>query len=158
MRKHIALILIALFLLALTGCTKQQDIQFYYPRTEIQYGVADGVIAVESRNIPPEDQDLEYLLKLYLEGPISQDLYAPFPVGTSLISFISDESSLVLTLSDSFSELQNLEYTITCAGICATCFGLTDAESVTIISGETSITMTRQGLSFQDQSWQNSHD
>ena len=155
MRKGITLCLSVIIILSLLGCDKQQDIRFYYPRNEIQYGVADGVISGETREISPEENNLEYLLKLYLEGPVSLDLYAPFPAGTSLISFISDKSSLVLTLSDSFSELQNLEYTIACASIAATCFDLTDVQTVTIHAAETSITIDRQGLMFWDQSWQN---
>lgn len=152
MKRILSLFLAILILFGLTGCKKETKIDFYYPRVEIQYGSSDGVIAAESREISGENQSLEYLLKLYLEGPVSQDLRNPFPAGTALGSVTLDNNLLTLTLSESFSKLESMDYTIACACLATTGFALTDADTITILSGNTSITLTPKIVSLMDDS------
>ena len=149
MRKTICLVL-ALLLLSTCGCKNKEDVHFFYPRTEIRYDVADGVITSEPRDIGADDIDLTYTLKLYLEGPISQDLRSPFPRGTSLESLSYAGGQLFLVLSEPFAALENLDYMIASACLASTCFDLTDAETVTIKTKYTSITLTRENLVLED--------
>jgi len=151
MKKWISLLLAVLLVFCLYGCRKDDSIQFYYPRTEIQYGVSDGVIAAENRNIEGTDRSLEFLLKLYLEGPVSQELRSPFPKGTALVSLSKTENTVFITLSEPFEMLENLDYIIACASVASTCFALTDADSVTITTEQTELTLTRENLSLADQ-------
>ena len=150
MKKWISLLLTVLILLSCSGCQRNQKADFYYTRGEIQYGIADGVISGETRNLPGDDKDLEFLLKLYLEGPVSKELVNPFPKGTSLLSLVQTDKTIFLTFSDAFAQQESLEYIISCACIASTCFSLTDAYTVTIVSNETSITMTRENLILSD--------
>ena len=151
MKRQISIFLVFLLVFSLFGCQKSEQILFYYPRTEIRYGVSDGVIAVEERDIEDGSTDLSFLLKLYLEGPVSQELRSPFPRGTALEDLTLDESTIIITLSEPFGMLENLEYIIACACVASTCFGLTDAEAVTIFAGQTEMTLTRNNLSLTDQ-------
>ena len=152
MKRIFSLILCLLLVFCLAGCQKKESVQFYYLRSEVQYGLADGVIASESREISLEGTSLEYLLKLYLEGPVSQELRSPFPAGTALVSLSRNDTQLTVTLSEVFSRLENVNYTVACACVASTGFSLTDAESVTILSGDTVITLTRNNVSFWDES------
>lgn len=152
MKRILSIILALLILFSFAGCTAENEILFFYPRAEIQYGNAGGVIVSESREVSGENLSLEYLLKLYLEGPISQELQNPFPSGTALLSFVLENKQLTLTLSESFSKLENMDYTIACACLANTGFSLTDAESITILSGNHSITLTPDVISLIDNS------
>lgn len=150
MKKWISLLLVILLVFGLWGCRKEETIPFYYPRAEIQYGIDNGVIAAEDRNIEGSDQSLEFLLKLYLEGPISQDLRSPFPKGTALENLDRDGDTIIITLSEPFGMLENLEYIIACASVASTCFDLTDSDTVTIIAGQSEMTLTRDNLVLTD--------
>jgi len=150
MKKGICLLLSLLLLAGTCGCSQTDDIRFYYPRSEVQYGIPDGVIASETRDMSRDDFDLTYLLKLYLEGPISQELYSPFPRGTALESLSYAGGQLFVVLNESFATLENLDYLIACACIASTCFDLTDAETVTVKTMHTSITLTPESLVLED--------
>lgn len=156
MKKRLSLLLIFALLISLAGCSPAQgNIRFYYPRSEIQYGQADGVIASESREAPGHEEDLTYLLMLYLEGPISQELTSPFPEGTTLQQLDIQENALSIVLSDALSQLDAMDYTIACACLAQTCFGLGEFDSVTVSStlpGSTSITLTPDSVMFSDNS------
>ena len=152
MKRIVSFILCLLIWFCMAGCNQAQKVSFYYPRTEIQYGISDGVIAAEARELSDSEYNLEYILKLYLEGPVSQDLHTPFPAGTALISVSIEEGQLTLTLSESFQQLENLEYTMACTCIASTCLSLTDAKSVTILSGDSMITLTQDTVSLWDES------
>ena len=146
MKKSLSLILVFVLMLGLFGCDKQETYQFYYPRSEILYGVSDGVIAPEERSIERSDPSLDFLLKLYLEGPVSQNLRTPFPKGTALTGLKMQEDSISVLLSPSFNLLEDLDYVIACACIASTCFALTDANSVTVATGQNEMTLTRNAL------------
>jgi hypothetical protein len=158
MKQWISLILCLVILLSFSGCETESNVLFFYPRAEIQYGVADGVVAAEARDLADKKEDLEYLLKLYLEGPVSQELKSPFPFGTGLESVVMEDKHITLVLSETFSTLENLEYTIACACVASTCFSLTDAESVSISSGMTALILTRDNYSLWDRSSEQSLD
>ena len=107
MKKCLSLILVLVLMLGLIGCKKQQTFSFYYPRTEILYSVNDGAIAPEERKVEVSDPSLDFLLKLYLEGPVSQDLRTPFPKGTALTGLKFQEDSIYVLLSPSFNLLED---------------------------------------------------
>lgn len=149
MRKAICLLLTLLLLLGTCGCSQTDELRFYYPRSEVQYGIPDGVIVSEVRSIEGKDADLTFLLKLYLEGPISHGLYSPFPQGTALESLSYAGGQLFIVLSESFTSLENMDYMIACVCIASTCFGLTDADTVTVKTQHTSISLTPDSLMLE---------
>lgn len=152
MKKYFALLLTFL-LLPMTGCAQKADMQFYYPCTEIQYGNTDGVISNEARTAPGHEEDLIYLMKLYLEGPLSQNLYSPFPKGTLLQSLTQEDSSIHIKLSGQLDTMSGLDYTIACACIASTCFDLTDAQAVTVSTDQPDgpeMTLNRDSVALYD--------
>lgn len=151
MKKGICLICALLLLLCLVGCKSRDTVSFYYPRTQVQYGTPDGILAAEERELPVGQYDLEYLLKLYLEGPVSQELYAPFPKGTALLSVSVQDGTATVLLSEPFEAQENLEHMIACAAIASTCFSLTEADRVSIQAGDFSIILSRDTLVLTEQ-------
>lgn len=158
MKKWTILLLTLLILLSITGC-RGQDEQFlyFYPRAEYTFGAPDAVIVSESREAPGHEDDLEYLLTMYLEGPLDASLVSPFPQGTSLEGFTYSDSTLYVTLNGVYARLDGMEHTIASACIAYTCFDLTAADTVVIkcsseIYGNKSVTLRRDSLLLTDDS------
>lgn len=158
MKRLICMLLITALLAVFPGCSEADgdSVSFYYLRTELSYSTEDGVIAPEARAISGSREDLNYLLRLYLEGPLTDMMTSPFPVGTQLISVEQEDSSLLLELSGEFAALEGIDLTMAGACLASTCFALTDAEAVQITAGtpedNISITLTRNSLTLLDDS------
>lgn len=156
MKKRCALL--CCMLLMLCGCTaKNDDILFYYPRKDFSYGTQDGVIASETREAPGHEEDLDYLLTMYLEGPLDPSLHSPFPRGTALEGFTYSDATMYVTLSEAFAQLEGIDHTIASACLAYTCFHLTAAEKVVIKCnsedyGNRSITLSRDAMILYDDS------
>lgn len=156
MRKLLSIVLILSLLIPFAGCADSgKDILFYYPRKQVLYGQADGVISAEERDVPGREQDLQYLLLLYLEGPLSQELYTPFPKGTTIKQFEIQEKALRLVLSDDFEQLEGLDYTIACTCIAQTCFGLGSFDTVEVTFGSNTMILTPRTMALVDNSASN---
>ncbi|MBQ8621711.1 MAG: GerMN domain-containing protein [Oscillospiraceae bacterium] len=159
------IILLLCFLLTLSACAQPnpaQDIRdpvsFFYLRTAFSYGQQDAVIVCEQREADGHREDLEYLLSLYIQGPIGEGLESPFPSGLRLIEAAVLEDTVFVTLSSRFSTLSDMDMTLACACLTKTCLSLTDARQVTIsCDGQTlgssfSITLTEDDLLLLDTS------
>ena len=59
-------------------------------------------------------------------------------------------SGITLYLSDTAATMDDMEYSLACTCLSLTCLDLTDAASVTITSGNRSITMNRNTLTLFD--------
>lgn len=157
--------LILLLVLTLTACafpvnSLSEPVDFYYPRKEKEYiyGSDSSVLATETREAAGHSNDLVYLLALYLQGPTDEMLRTPFPAGTFLISARKEDAAIQVELSSAFVSLAGADQTLACAALAQTCFGCTDAQTVTICATDdkttVSITMDRNGLILSDSSTQ----
>lgn len=154
MKRMTLLLLILCLLLCGCGSSGKESVEFFYLRTSYVYGSEDGVIAAETRE---HSGSLEYLLSLYLRGPLDDGLKSPFPVGCEILEVRQESKSLQLTLDQSLSRLKDLDRTLACACLAKTCFGLTDAQEIRISSGSPeenlfSITISRDSLILEDNS------
>ena len=151
MKKLLCILCLTLLLISATGCQlSTKNYSFYYPRAEVLYGRQDGLIAREVREFPCREMDLESLMILYLEGPLSQILQSPFPNGTTLIQLEVQDENLLLTLSDAFSRLEGLDRTLACASIAKTGFGLGAFTEIIITSAGKTIILTPDTISLTD--------
>ena len=156
MRKIIAFALAAVLLLGLTGCVDTSDTAvFYYTRYEdaYLYGQENAVITGEYRDVSGHRQDLKYLLTLYFHGPTMEYLRSPFPSGMILRSVERRQDTLYVELSASLTMLTGTDLTVACACLARTCFGLSQAEAVSITAeglGIVSMTLTRDSLLLAD--------
>lgn len=140
--------------LLLSGCTLGERLKepanFFYLRCEYQYFSQNGVIASEERETSGHRNDLSYLMALYLMGPADEEMVSPLPKGTRILKAEQDAEGVILQLSDLDSVLSDTDFSLACACLSLTCFELTDSQSVTINSGERSVTMERGTLSLYD--------
>ena len=156
MRKIIALALAVLLMVSLTGCIDTGDTAtFYYTRFEDSYlyGMDNAVIAGEYRDIAGHSGDLKYLLTLYFHGPTTEYLCSPFPSGMVLRSVERQGDTVHVALSASLTMLTGTDLTLACACLARTCFGLSQAEAVSITAeglGIVSMTLTRSSLLLVD--------
>lgn len=146
---------VLIFCILLSGCSVlgerlKEPVSFYYLRSEYQYFVQDGVIASEEREAAGHRNDLSYLLALYLMGPADEELNSPIPRGTKIFNTEQTAEGIVLNLSDLDAALSDADFSLACACLSLTCFELTDSQSVTVNSGERSVTMDRDTLSLYD--------
>lgn len=151
MKKTLSCILIACLLFSLYGCgfSGKTQAEFYYCRTDYQYGTEPGVIQQELRDITGHTKDLSYLISLYLAGPARDELELPFPANTRMLSVEYVTDTVIITLSD-LSALSESRFSIGCACLAMTCLGLTNADYIHILSADRSITLTHNSLTIYD--------
>ncbi len=156
MKRILSALLCLLLMLPCLGCSNgEKSILFYYTRAEFLYGTQDAVIAQEVREAPGHEDDLDYLLNLYLEGPLNQNFISPYPEGTAFQGFTYSDATMYVTLSQEFAQLEGMDHTIAAACMAYTCFQLTAAEKVVIKCnsekyGNRSITLTRESMVLFD--------
>lgn len=137
----------------LCGCSfldSEDAVRFYYVRSSYSYYNDAPVIIAEYRDIAVHRQDLQYLLSLYLMGPVGESAVCPFPKNTRLIGLSADGGKLTLDLTDTTRTLSDSAYSLACACISRTAMELTEVESVTVVSGSRSLTTERDGIMLTD--------
>ena len=155
MKRFIILLLLCCLLLSgcnISGERIKEPVLFYYVRSEYQYFTQDGVIASEEHEASGHREDLSYLLALYLMGPAEEELTSPLPRGTKIQKAEQTPEGSQLQLSCHDDALTDADFSLACACLALTCFGLTDADTVTISIAERSITMGRDTLTIYDSS------
>lgn len=166
MKRFFAAAAITLVCCLLLGCSSfgtgiKEPVTFYYPRSLATYGHEDSIIASELRESSGHTNDPDYLISLYLHGPMDDNLVSPFPQGTSLISLQQEDHILYLTLSDSFANQSSLDISIACACLSKTCFELCNVEQVEIRTasiplGQTqTVVITKDNIQLHDNSAEN---
>ena len=127
---------------------------FYYARQDFAYGTPGGAIGSEQREIRGHEQDLDYLLALYLEGPLDEKLRSPLP-GKSRVRILNLETvgdALHIKLSDLSATMSDSEFTLASACMTRTCLEILNVQAVFIESGDRSVRMNPANLQFYDES------
>jgi ABC-type oligopeptide transport system substrate-binding subunit len=161
MKKWICLLLTLGLCCSLVACGNQEQVQspvdYYYPRTNYTSGSTDSILASEVREAAGHEDDLDYLIKQYLKGPVSPLLRSPFPSGTKLIRMEQNGDTLTIILDSTFAQLTGLDLTIACASLSKTCMALSGATTVQIsadgptLDGERSIIISADSLVLMDE-------
>ena len=155
MKSTLCLILALVLLLCLCGCGEaavKDQATFYYQRIEFDFGNDHAVFVPEVHDVSGHEEDLRYLLSLYLRGPTDQELILPFPNGTILVELEKTETELTVLLSSGASMLAPLDAITACACLAKTCFSISDTEVVHInslptVSGQqVDMTFTRDSI------------
>ena len=152
MKRFICLMLALLLLLLCGGCADSlsKDATFYYCTADYQFGKDTPVILGESRDISGHEGELSYLVALYLAGPSGKKLVSPFPKNTKLVSVQTEDDHVTIELSYLGRQITDSRFVLACACLTLTTMDVTDAQSVTILSGERSITMDAKDLLLYD--------
>lgn len=147
MKRLISLIL--LFGVLLSGCSVgeriKEPVNFYYIRQDYQTEMGE-VISAEVREASGHRYDLAYLLALYAMGPSDSGLKSHLPRNTTILPVEHSEEGLVLSILDDIEAMTDAEYTLTCACLAMTCMEIVDAEQITVICGEKSVTFKADNI------------
>lgn len=133
MKRPAALVLLLAAIICLSGClTSKSDGSptFYYLHKEPTY--TESIIGSEPRLSVEADSDLGYLLALYLSGPISNDLYSPFPKGAAIDSLDRNGETLEITMNSVFGKMTGITLTKACACLALTVFENSEVQVVFI--------------------------
>ena len=126
-----------------TGDDQVQSSFFYLRDPDTyHYGSPEGVISSELRDITGHENELNYLLMLYLKGPLDEALESPFPEGCSILQLTVQAGKLSVTLNPSFATLKGMDLTLACVCLARTCFSLTDVQSIRISAQDVNGTVT----------------
>lgn len=152
MKKTLLVALVFLCLFNTCGCAHNisDKTSFYYCSADYQFGKDASVIQSEVRDISGHEGELSYLISLYLAGPSSKKLESPFPKNIKLISADLENKHLNIELSYWGKQFSEADFVLACACMTLSTMEFADAEQVTIISGEKSITMERADLLLYD--------
>ena len=135
MKRLMSILLAVVILISLSACNRtddslQEPVKFYYCNEEISYNSVSGVICEELREGAAYHGELEKLLKDYLSGPVSSDLYSLLPSGTELISCSVSGSKTALTFSAEFADLSGVQLSTACSCIVLTLHAYAGIETV----------------------------
>lgn len=148
------LAVVLIFVLFLPYQDQKDTVNFYYVRSDFAYGSPNGVIGAEAREVGGHEGELNYLLALYLGGPMNSNLVSAFPPRTPprILSVKTKGNALHIVLSDVSAVMSEGEFTLACACLTKTCLELTNVQAVEIVSGDRSVRMTAANLVFYDES------
>ena len=156
MKRLTALFLTGILLFSVTACSSQQNEQsasFYYCRKDYRYHQEDSVIAPEPRNISEQSNTIHHLMALYFIGPQSDELELPFPPEVKLLLAEKKAHNVYITLSGGKRILDTYQYSLGCACLAMTAFGLTGCSTVFIQCGENVTALTPDDLLLYDNTY-----
>lgn len=139
-----------LLFLFLCGCADNDRVIFYYCPVDYLASRTGSAIAAESRNATGYTENPQFLISLYLTGPLDQELTSAFPAGTKLQSLIINDRQLTVQLHDLPQTISDVEFSLACACMTMTCMGFSDVDSVTILCVNRSVTMDQSILTLSD--------
>lgn len=159
MKRILILILSMALLLTLTGCGEENSrayMDFYYYRTDSAYGVDDGVLVREIRELNAKPDDLTAAMELYLAGPETEGYESPLPNDIRFLSWSKNEDALQLNFNSSLAALTGIELTVTAGCLARTFLGMTGAETLiltadgALLNGSTAFTLSASELMLYD--------
>lgn len=152
MKRTRIIVLLTLISIILSSCGRNpsgfsNSVTYYYRTIEVQYGVPDGVVAGEVREVDVSSDDYEQLISLYLNGPREHNHISPYPAGIYLVQLTMGADRVYVTLSSHLSMLTGSDLMIACACLTRTVLGITGVRSVEI-SAEKGLLNDQQYLVF----------
>lgn len=156
MKRTLRGLLCVLLCLGLFGCRQEEDApiqvpaEFFYPRSTFSYTADETVIGSEHREAAGHEDDIAYLIDLYLRGPQSETLTQPFPIGCRVVSCtLKSDTTLTLVVNDNFAALTGMELSVACVCLAKTLSGLTGADTV-IIQTQTQLLDGKKSITIRD--------
>ncbi len=156
---YLLLILVVVFTLSCCGNKPAEPIKpvnFYYRTVTTTYGADATIITAEARESQGYEDNYQYLIEQYLNGPRTYDCISPFPAGTTMEEFSISSSKVQIMLSTHMSLLSGAELMLACACLTRTVCELTGINTVQIssdggmLNNEESITLTNNSFTYLD--------
>lgn len=159
MKRFLILILCMALCLSQTACASDNSrtyMDFYYYRMDSAYGVDDGVLISEVRDMAAKQDDLTAAMELYLEGPETDGLESPFPDDLRLLSWSKSDDVLELHFNEALAALAGIELTVAGACLARTFLTMTDTQTLlltadgALLNGSTSFSLSEYELMLSD--------
>lgn len=159
MKKLICILLALVMLTGLLGCQGPELLSpgtFYYYRTDTAFSGTDGVLAPEIRELHGIEDDLDAILALYCQGPVTRGLENPIPKGCAVPTYTRSEDALLLHFPRQFADLSGMELTIAAGCLARTLLPLAGVRMLVLtadgalLDGETSMTVRLEDLGLRD--------
>lgn len=136
LKRIIALLMLIACLLSLNACNTSEQLEspvaYYYLRNDVEFDGDNCVIHAEMRESAGFENNITYLLRLYLAGPSSNDYKNPFPYNVNLLSLSYENATLVATFNENFATLFGLDLTLAAVCFARTAMELSGASTVKI--------------------------
>ena len=142
------LLILSLFL---CGCSKDDEVVFYYLPSDYLSEAHSSLLVPESRTVTGYTENLPFLISLYLSGPTDPELASPFPVGTKLYYTTTELPNITVYLQELPENMTDAEYSLACACLSMTVMKLAGAETVTVVCGNQSVTIDPSMLILYDE-------
>ena len=160
MKRWILTLLVLSLALVCAGCSlfsggKQENVVFYYEQSTYQYGEPDAVICGEERDITGHRGDYQYLLSLYMMGPLSDTLRTPFPAGMQILDVSVRMDLIRITVSEDLNTLSDSRRSLALACLAMTGLELSGQESIVIVCGDEHVVLDRTMFTLVDSSANN---
>lgn len=161
MKRLICVILILALTAGLTGCRTENlrsPTRFYYYRGNPVFAGTDGIISPETRELAGMETDLDAILELYFQGPVSRELESLIPDGCPVPQWDQEGDTLRLHFTEDLATLSGVELTIAAACLTRTFLELTGCSTLILtadgsrLNGETAMVLTLDGLILRDDS------
>ena len=154
MKRTLCILICVIMLFLLAGCQAPDNnlVRFYYCRNPQSnfYFEEDSVIHAELRDLAGHRKDLQYMLGLYLAGPMDEDLITSFSKQTRLLSVQQEGDNILIELSDHTKALSDSDFSLFCACLTLTCMDFIQCQSVTVSSGDRTVAMNQSNIILQD--------
>ena len=154
MKQILSLILTVLLLTGLLGCDSSaiDPVSFYYCREpeSFVYFKEDSVVCVEPRDLTGHQEDLRYMIGLYLAGPLDEGLVCPFPQNTRLLAAIQIGDTIRIDLSDTEETMSDIQFSLASGCLSLTCMHFASCNEVIIVSGNRSANFNFENLVLFD--------
>ena len=154
MKRILCLILAFALMIPIFGCSSPSfdPVMFYYCRRpdDYQYFQKDGVIASEGRDLSGHSDDLQYLVALYLAGPLDETMTSPFPRKTRLVAVEKTDRSVQIELTDLGSTMSDSEFSLAAVCLAKTCIPFAGVSEASIRSGARTITINAENVFLYD--------
>lgn len=159
MKRILSLVLCIVLCVGSAACGRDNTrsyANFYYYRLDAAYGVDDGVLESEIRELEAVQDDLTPALERYLLGPETDGLKSLIPAGTRLLAWDLSDNVLQLHFDETFAALTGIELTVAAGCLARTFLEMTGAETLLItadgalLDGNAAISLSLSELALYD--------
>lgn len=159
MKRYVTLFLCMVLCLSAAACAQDNSrtyADFYYYRMDPAYGVDDGVLVSEVRELAASREDLATALEQYLKGPEAAGFESPIPTGTRLNAWSRSGQTLTLDFDESLAALSGIELTIAAGCLAKTFLPMAGADTLVLtaggalLDGNTSVKVSLSELALYD--------
>lgn len=161
MKRIISIFLVILLSQNLLSCADNSENfeapgNFYYIQDQDTLDLNESMLRSEVRETKSYGTQLDELLNAYFNGPVTDGCSSPFPPDLFVVYLEQRDDTISLTLSESFGQMEGLDFTVASTCIALTIFDLTPCNLLELrtegklSNGKESVSISRDLLYLTD--------